>query len=212
MGSKRSDGAKPCRRRLNLRLRTREPQRRNKGETRRSRDSQNFLMDRRLWPTQQSTSATTIGAQSTPPALSVNTAMINLRRSRSRCRYHTTVVILSRGICTGSQGMQDQPMHDVLSKVPLFVVPRQMSESGALLLLGHHFFIYGLAYLSVLDLWFNVSLYVLDLGCFCLLIVFCSVFYMIKFFFCGMAVDQDSSTESPSRETRLPLIDSRFER
>ncbi|XP_033132137.1 uncharacterized protein LOC108869165 isoform X1 [Brassica rapa] len=27
-----------------------------------------------------------------------------------------------------------------------------------------------------------------------------------------MAVDQDSSTESPSRETRLPLIDSRFER
>lgn len=55
-------------------------------------------------------------------------------------------------------------MHDVLSKVPLFVVPRQMSESGALLLLGHHFFIYGLAYLFVLDLGFNVSLCVLDLG------------------------------------------------
>ena len=36
-----------------------------------------------------------------------------------------------------------------------------MSESGALLLLGHHFFIYGLAYLFVLDLGFNVSLCVL---------------------------------------------------
>ncbi|CAN6858572.1 unnamed protein product [Brassica oleracea] len=98
---------KPCRHRLNLRLRTREPRQRNKGERE----------DREIHRTFSWIAA--YGGRNKVPQRKqgICTGMIHLRRSRSRCHYHTTPWYL-HGF-SGNEGSADT-MHDVLSKVPPF--------------------------------------------------------------------------------------------
>lgn len=97
---------KPCRHRLNLRLRTREPRRRNKGEREDREIHRTFS-----W-------IVVYGGRNKVPQRQqgICTGMIHLRRSRSRCHYHTTWYL--HGF-PGNEGSADT-MHDVLSKVPPF--------------------------------------------------------------------------------------------